>query len=181
VDIDIADRVRISALDISAPALGIYRKSNPKAEQLIHASIFNIPAPDESFDGVYNLGVMEHFTEPEILQILKEFHRVLREGGKILLFWPPSFGLTVRVLAGVHWFANKVLSKPLKLHPDEITHVRSKRQVRAYLKDSGFLMVEFYFGFRDVFTQAVVVGYKPTRVDAVGARGTRELARANRH
>jgi dolichol-phosphate mannosyltransferase len=181
VDIDIADRIRISALDISAPALGIYRKSNPKAEQLIHGSIFNIPAPDESFDGVYNLGVMEHFTEPEIRQILKEFHRVVRPGGKIVLFWPPSFGLTVRVLAGVHWFSNKILSKPLKLHPDEITHVRSKRQVRAYLKDSGFLMVDFYFGLRDVFTQAVVVGYKPTPVDAIGARGTLELARADQH
>jgi dolichol-phosphate mannosyltransferase len=181
VDIDIADRIQISALDISALALRIYRKSNPKAEQLIHGSIFNIPAPDESFDGVYSLGVMEHFTEPEILQILREFHRVVRAGGKIVLFWPPSFGLTVRVLAGVHWFANKVLSKPLKLHPDEITHVRSKRQVRAYLKDSGFMMVDFYFGVRDVFTQAVVVGYKPTRVDAIGARDTPELARANRH
>ena len=179
VDVDIADRVQISGLDISAPALRIYRRSNPKAEQLIHGSIFNIPVPDESFDGVYNLGVMEHFTEPEILNILKEFHRVVRPGGKILLFWPPAFGLTVRVLAAVHWFANKVLSKPLKLHPDEITHVRSKRQVRAYLGDSGFQMVDFYFGLRDAFTQAVVVGEKPLRAAAVGATKTSERAGAN--
>jgi len=179
VDIDIAERVRISGLDISAPALRIYRKSNPHAEQLIHGSIFNIPVPDDSFDGVYNLGVMEHFTEPEILSILKEFHRVVRPGGKIVLFWPPAFGLTVRVLAGVHWFANKVLSKPLKLHPDEITHVRSKRQVRAYLGHSGFQMVDFYFGVRDAFTQAVVVGEKPPRAGAAAAAGKPETARAN--
>ena len=160
VDADIAGRLRISALDISVSALAIYRKSNPRAEQLIHGSIFDIPVPNNSFDGVYNLGVMEHFTEEEITRILKEFHRVVRPGGKIVLFWPPAFGLTVRLLAAVHWFAHNILSKPLKLHPDEITHVRSKRQVSAYLREAGFEMVDFYFGVRDVFTQAVIIGEK---------------------
>lgn len=178
VDVDIAGRVSISGLDISAPALRIYRRSNPKAKQLIHGSIFDIPVPDESFDGVYNLGVMEHFTEAEIHSILKEFHRVVRPGGKIVLFWPPAFGLTVRVLAAVHWFANKVLSKSLKLHPDEITHVRSKRQVRTYLCDTGFQLVDYYFGVRDAFTQAVVVGLKPQRAAAASASETAAPVRA---
>ena len=85
----------------------------------------------------------------------------------------------MRVLAAVHWFANKVLSKPLKLHPDEITHVRSKRQVRAYLGNSGFQMVEYYFGVRDAFTQAVVVGEKPVRAGAAVAAAAPQSARAN--
>lgn len=160
VDIDVAKRLDVSALDISASALSIYRKFNPRVSRLIHGSIFDIPLPPESLDGVYNLGVMEHFSESEIRDILNEFHRVVRPGGKIVLFWPPSFGLTVRVLAVVHWFANKVLHKNVKLHPDEITHVRSKKQVRDYLESAGFGLVDFYFGGRDLFTQAVVVGQK---------------------
>jgi hypothetical protein len=95
-----------------------------------------------------------------------------------VLFWPPAFGLTVRVLAAVHWFANKVLSKSLKLHPDEITHVRSKRQVRTYLCDTGFQLVDYYFGVRDAFTQAVVVGLKPQRAAAASASETAAPVRA---
>lgn len=164
VDTNVAQRVSVSALDISPQALSLYRKFQPNAAELIHGSIFNIPVPSESFDGVYNLGVMEHFTEEEIHTILTEFHRVLKPGGKIALFWPPSFGLTVRVLAAVHWTFRKAGKKEVKLHPDELTHVRSKRQVQRYLEASGFSLVEYYFGFRDFFTQAVIVGRKSASV-----------------
>lgn len=163
VDTDIAQTLRISALDISSEALTMYRKCQPRNERLMQGSIFDIAAPESSFDGVYNLGVMEHFTEPEIHQILGEFNRVLKPGGKIVLFWPPSFGLTVRVLAAVHWILRKVGRSEVKLHPDEITHVRSRRQARDWLAASGFSMVDFYFGWRDLFTQAVVVGQKGVR------------------
>ena len=160
VDTDIASKVAISALDISPQALSIYRKFQPNSAQLIHGSIFSIPVPDSTYDGVYNLGVMEHFTEPEIQQILKEFHRVLKPGGKIALFWPPAFGVTVRFLAFTHWVLHKLGKTDIKLHPDEITHVRSRSQAGAYLQESGFSLVEFYFGPRDLFTQAVVIGSK---------------------
>lgn len=160
VDTDISGTLRISALDISEQALSMYRKCQPRSERLIHGSIFEIAAPDSTFDGVYNLGVMEHFTEPEIHRVLTEFNRVLKPGGKIVLFWPPSFGLTVRVLAAVHWVLHRVAKSEIKLHPDEITHVRSRRQVRAYLAATGFSLLNFHFGCRDLFTQVVVVGQK---------------------
>jgi dolichol-phosphate mannosyltransferase len=160
VDTDIAQTLRISALDISEQALSIYRKCQPRSERLIHGSIFEIPAPDACFDGVYNLGVMEHFTEPDIRRILSEFHRVLRPGGRIVLFWPPSFGATVGALAGVHWALRKLGKGEIKLHPDEITHVRSRRQVGAYLAEAGFALQGYHFGWRDLFTQVVVVGRK---------------------
>lgn len=160
VDTDIAQTLRISALDISGQALSMYRKCQPRSERLIHGSIFAIAAPESSFDGVYNLGVMEHFTETEIHCIFQEFNRVLKPGGKIVLFWPPSFGLTVRVLAAVHWFLRIIGKTGIKLHPDEITHVRSRRQVRALFEAAGFSLLHFHFGFRDLFTQVVVVGQK---------------------
>jgi hypothetical protein len=50
--------------------------------------------------------------------------------------------------------------KQIKLHPDEITHVRSRRQVRGYLEAAGFSLLGFHFGWRDLFTQAVVIGQK---------------------
>jgi ubiquinone/menaquinone biosynthesis C-methylase UbiE len=166
VDTDIARRNSISAMDISPQALSIYRKFQPNSARLIHGSIFEIPVPDSTYDGVYNLGVMEHFTEPEIRRILDEFSRVVKPGGKIALFWPPAFGVTVRVLAAVHWVLHNVRKSDIRLHPDEITHVRSRRQVRAYLEASGFSLVEFYFGPRDLFTQAVVIGRRNQSIAA---------------
>jgi dolichol-phosphate mannosyltransferase len=160
VDTDIANRMSITAMDISAQALSIYRKFQPKSVQLIHGSIFAIPAADSAYDGVYNLGVMEHFTEGEIREVLNEFNRVVKPGGKIVLFWPPSYGVTVRVLGAVHWVLHKMGKTEIKLHPDEITHVRSRNQMRSYLENSGFSLVDFYFGPRDLFTQAVVTGRK---------------------
>ena len=80
---------------------------------MIHDSIFSVPVPDSSFDGIYNLGVMEHFTEDEIMGILKEFHRVLKSNGKIILFWPPEYGLSVQFLKFAHFILNKIFRKKL--------------------------------------------------------------------
>jgi hypothetical protein len=102
---------------------------------------------------------MEHFTETEILQILNEFNRVLKAGGKIVLFWPPVFGLTVGALTALHWIMHR-LGSQLQLHPPELTRVRSRKQIQAYLTGAGFSLVEFYFGPRDLFTHAVIVGQK---------------------
>ena len=160
VDTDLIQRFTISALDISIPALSIYRKYHGNAPELLHGSIFRIPAGPDAYEGIYNLGVMEHFTEEEITRILDEFHRVLKPHGKIILFWPPVFGLSVRFLAALRWLLTKTLGREIKLHPDELTHIRSRRQARKYLEQSGFCLEEFYFGMRDMFTHAVIVGRK---------------------
>jgi len=160
VDLDIGRRIGISALDISAEALSIYKKANKHYRELIHGSIFAIPVDSASYDGVYNLGVMEHFTEEEIARILDEFNRVLKPGGKIVLFWPPEFGLSVMFLKFVHLIMNRMLKKDIALHPKEITRLSSKQQAHGYLERAGFLLVGYHFSIRDLFTYVVVVGEK---------------------
>lgn len=50
-----------------------------------------IPLPDESLDSILCTEVLEHVPDP--LAVWKEFHRLLRPGGKVLLttpmYWPP--------------------------------------------------------------------------------------------
>jgi len=156
VDEDLIGRLRISALDISAPALDWYKRQYGSSCEVIQASIFDIPVPDGTFDGVYNLGVMEHFSAQEIEKILREFKRVIKPSGRIILFWPPEFGLSVRFLKGVHFVLNKLLKKNIQLHPEEITRLQSREHALAICSKAGFSVVDYYFGARDLFTYCVV-------------------------
>jgi dolichol-phosphate mannosyltransferase len=172
VDLDIRNHVKITGLDISVKALDFYKKTNKDHCQVLHGSIFEIPLPAESMDGVYNLGVMEHFTEGEIRAILAEFHRVLRGGGRAILFWPPEFGLSVMFFKGLKAAFAAAGQPDKKFHPDEITRVRSRKHVTELLESAGFTVLQYYFGPKDVFTYSVIVAEKPThRHDTVGGSG----------
>ena len=160
VDTDLVNWYQVTALDISYPALRIYDQVNGGKADLVQASIFDMPFEDNSFDGIYNLGVMEHFTEEEIIKILLEFKRILKPEGKIILFIPPVFGLTVRVLDTAHFILNRILKRNIKLHPDEITRVQSQKHIRGIAEKAGFKFIEYYFGSKDAFTQAVIVAGK---------------------
>lgn len=160
VDVNLIKNYEILALDISENALKIYSENNPSAKKIIHGSIFEIPLDDSSVDCVYNLGVMEHFNDKEINKILNEFHRVLKEDGLIILFWPPKKGLTVRVLKFVHWVLLKIFKSENKLHPDEITHIESANHATEILSSAGFVMINYEFNFKDLFTHAIIVGKK---------------------
>jgi dolichol-phosphate mannosyltransferase len=160
VDADIAHRMAITGLDISVNALNLYQRTNQGRCRILHGSIFDIPLPNGSMDGIYNLGVMEHFTEEEIDRILVEFRRVLRDDGRLIIFWPPEFGASVMFLKGVHWTLAKVGRKNVKLHPDEITRVRSRRHATGIFERNGFRVARYSFGLRDFFTHAIIVAEK---------------------
>lgn len=160
VDIDLQKKLDITALDISKKALEIYQNINGKESKVVQGSIFELPFADESLDGIYNLGVMEHFTEKEIDLIFSEFKRVLVKDGKIVIFWPPVYGLTVQVLDFAHFILNKILKRNIKLHPDEISRIKSKSHAISFAERNGFKFLEYYFGPKDIFTQIILVGQK---------------------
>src|SRR5207249_1771257 len=74
VDAGLHERFRVTAVDISERALRLYARNNPHASRIEQASIFDLPFEAGAFDGVYNLGVLEHFHPHEIREILDELH-----------------------------------------------------------------------------------------------------------
>lgn len=164
VDEGVARWVRLSALDISIKALEIYKKTNPTVRDIAHGDIFDLPYPAQTFDGIYNLGVMEHFTEEEIARVLKEFDRVLKPSGKMVILVPPENGLSVIFLKAVHHLLNNVLKKNVQLHPPEISRPRNKAHARQIYEQCGLTMADYYFGIMDIFTYAVIVLEKPGQV-----------------
>lgn len=160
VDKDLLQKFDITALDISYEALKLYKIHNGEKAKIVQASIFDIPIKPQTFDGIYNLGVHEHFTKQENKKIFKEFLRVLKPDGKIVLFWPPKFGFSVMFLNTLHFILNDVLGKKIRLHPQEISLIESRKQVENILKDSGFKLTKFYFGPMDLFTHTILVAIK---------------------
>ena len=166
VDSGVLAYAKVTALDISPMALERYRGHHHDTAELINGSILDIPAQDRSFDGIYSLGVLEHFSRDEIAQSLNEFRRVLIPGGRVLLFWPPVMGLSVIALHVIHFLRAHIFGKHDRLHPDEPSLIRSRREAEAYLSDAGLKLVDYAFGPRDLFTYAVIIGERPIGLQA---------------
>jgi dolichol-phosphate mannosyltransferase len=161
VDTDISKKFKVTAMDVSINALKINKKVHKNRCKLLKGDIFAIPLSEESVDGIYNLGVMEHFTQEDIQRILKEFHKVLKENGKIVIFWPPEFGSSVTFLKMVKFGLEKIFrKKDVKIHPDEISRIQSREQAIKIFEKADFNVLEYYFGPRDFFTHSIIIAQK---------------------
>jgi dolichol-phosphate mannosyltransferase len=164
VDAKLSHEMRITAVDISLPALESYRRNNPGAESIRRGDILHLnELAGSSFDGAYNLGVVEHFTQDQIVQILREMGRTVKPGGKVVIFWPHRRATSVFVLKLVHWVLDCFRGhggKQVRLHPPEISLLKSRDQAREVIELAGFKLIDYYFGLRDLLVQAVVVGCK---------------------
>jgi dolichol-phosphate mannosyltransferase len=161
VDTEIAGTVDVTGLDISVNALNFYKRTLQGRCRTLHGSILDVPLADGSMEGIYNLGVMEHFTEEDIDRILTEFRRVLRDDGRLIIFWPPEFGASVLFLKSLKWGLETLFHrKEVKFHPDEITRIRSRRHVTDIFERNGFRVLRYSFGPRDLFTYAIIVAEK---------------------
>lgn len=80
----------VHLLDISENALQLSKiipcyRNNRK---LIRASMFDMPFTDNTFDVLWNEGVLEHFSEEQQVAALREYTRVLKKGGLMVLVVP---------------------------------------------------------------------------------------------
>jgi SAM-dependent methyltransferase len=147
------------ALDLIRPVL---ERCHPVMDVRICGDIFALPFEDASLDGIWNVGVMEHFTHPQIDAILGEFHRVLKPGARIVLLWPARFSIPQRILRVLEFFIN--LRRPptdrFRFHPDEISQLRSIRQGRDVLTRNDFRPVAIDIGLRTLMAFETLVGEK---------------------
>jgi SAM-dependent methyltransferase len=151
---------KLIAFDISKPALEEAKKI-PQIDSVILGDIFKTKLKSNSVDGIWNLGVMEHFTEKEIIKILNEFERVSKPGAHMILFWPPKFGSSELVLGFFEFFINiknKITGKkPFHFFPGEITRLKSKAHARRIIEKTSLKFVDAHFNARDGFTHIVVI------------------------
>ena len=149
---------RFVLMDISLEGLKIARqKSTLPNAWFVCGDIYHPPFKSDVVDGIWNLGVMEHFYEDEITRICQALSRPLRPGGRCLLFWPPVYGLSVIVLTSFLWIVNKLRRKPLVLYPDEVSRFVSKSWAQKLTQPADLEVERAHFGLRDMFTYVILI------------------------
>jgi SAM-dependent methyltransferase len=144
------------ALDLIRPVL---ERCHPVMDIRICGDIFSLPFQNNSLDGIWNVGVMEHFTHEQIDAILLEFRRALKPGGRIILLWPAKFSIPQRILRVLEWFINRRRrTDKFRFHPDEISQLRSVREGKEVLTRNGFRPVAIDIGLRTLMAFETLVG-----------------------
>ena len=168
VRVDKRDCARVLvALDIVFPVL---THCDPVMDARICADGFRLPFRDASLDGIWNLGVMEHFTHDQIDEMMSGFRRVLRPGGRVILFWPAKNSVPQKMLQAAAWVINlKKREKRFRFHPDEISQLQSNRQARAVMARNGFTPLHVDWGFASGMAFKSVVGEKSTEPQILAA------------
>ncbi len=97
--------------------------------------IFCLPFQRNSVDGVWNVGVMEHFTHDQIDQIMREFHRVLKPKGQFVITTPNYRSLW----PAIEFFMNTLHLVPKVPGGDHISKYHW-RTVEGALTAAGFMI-----------------------------------------
>ena len=90
----------VTVIDSSDQALGVAKKifaSDCAPFRACQSSIFNIPFRANTFDVVWNAGVIEHFTDEERHLALAEMARICRHNGVIVSMNPNKYSLLYRL------------------------------------------------------------------------------------
>ncbi len=143
-------------LDFSTVALG-QAQSTGCFDSLLCADLFQLPLQSHSIDGIWNLGVMEHFERAALTKSLAEFRRVLKPGGVIALFWPAEANLSRWILGPIEVLRSTVTGRTFHFFPDEVSRLKSRQQASEILCEAGFAILDIDFSPRTAFIHMVVV------------------------
>lgn len=154
VDEQVAGMYKIIGVDISSEARNLYARKYPQAA-VINKNILEGPL-NPPLAGIYSLGLVEHFSKEEILQILIHMRQSILPGGKIVLFWPHRHAPSVYFLRAAAWIRQRAgIQEPL--HPPEPSLLKSRQEAEALVGAAGCRLVRYDFGPRDLWIQAAIV------------------------
>ncbi len=98
---------RAFGLDVAKAALitgrrgAQLREVEDKVHFIEHDTSYTLPLPDDSFDAVFNEGVLEHYPNEEIPQLVEEMVRVTKPGGNVVIAVPNYYSFSLRF---AFWF-----------------------------------------------------------------------------
>lgn len=158
IDTQAGRRVLVAMDIVPAAAAG----AHPIMAVRLAGDAFRMPFATGSLDGIWNVGVMEHFLHDRIDAMVREFRRVLKPGGALIMLWPARTSIPQRMLRATEFFINlRRREAPFRFHPDEISQLRSRAEGRDVLRRNGFEPLEVSGEWRSLHAFKVVVGAVP--------------------
>jgi SAM-dependent methyltransferase len=149
---------KLVATDIVQPVL---KHCHPVMDSRVCGDIFCLPYADDSVDGIWNVGVMEHFTQEQINRIMREFHRVLKPQGRIILLIPGADSVPQKMLRVVEKIIHaRGKNKNFRFHPPEISQIKSKKQALDILNRNDFRSIYFDYGWYSLLAFKTLVAVK---------------------
>jgi ubiquinone/menaquinone biosynthesis C-methylase UbiE len=123
----------VTAVDISAGQIEENSRRFPKIKFIQHDVAERLPFADASFQVAWCSEVLEHLFDPQFA--LREMHRVLRPGGRLLVTVPYHGRLKNVLIALFNWEKHFTPSNP---------HIRfySRRTLEEIVREAGFLSVQ---------------------------------------
>jgi ubiquinone/menaquinone biosynthesis C-methylase UbiE len=99
----------------------------------VRADLGCLPFHSNSFDMVISRSVVEHLEDPE--RVFREFYRVLRPGGKLVIITPNKYDY-VSLLAAItpYWLHRKLVSKLFPVSQDDVFPTRYRANTRSSIK-----------------------------------------------
>ena len=103
-----------------------------------------IPVPDNTVSEIFSCGTLEHFSLEEIDSILREFCRILRPGGRLIIGVPSLKKICDAYLSGEMDFdmVNQYLYGAQKTKYDIHKSIFDFENIKVYLKNTGFCEIE---------------------------------------
>jgi len=151
----------IIGMDMSQNALALY-KANHVDYNLICADVSKTGLKNQSVNGIYSLGLIEHSTKNEIHTMLLEFNRILKPDGTVILFAPPEYGSTVTFFKITDYILNTLLKRNIWFQPHpksepEINRIQSREWMEEIIQDTNLIIIEFNFELKDLYTHIAIV------------------------
>ena len=150
---------KLVALDISGKALEEAKKSRT-IDFFVHGDTLKLPFKPNSVDGIWNMGVLEHFTHSEIDMALQEYLRALKKNAYVIIFWPPVYSSTGIAYRTIERLIKLATRKKFSFYPDEISRLKSRKEAMSVMSRNGFSECRVFFPWRNCFGDLVVVARK---------------------
>jgi SAM-dependent methyltransferase len=165
------------------------KRNDPRLDCVTFAlgSVEGLPFPDASFDTILAFDCLEHIMQP--VEIMRDWRRVLRPGGKVLAWWSPyksPYGPHMEAIVPIPWghviFGERAMLRaaariydsdhfvPTQWHlAKDGTKKPNKWRQWSSFKEQGYINQLSADGFMEI---AGAVGLDVTRFDAHSFSGT---------
>jgi SAM-dependent methyltransferase len=138
---EFSDTAEVVGIDLDS----VIETDNQRAPFGIRGDLSRLPFPSEHFDMVISRSVVEHLEDPG--KVFREFYRVLRPGGKVVIVTPNKYDYVSLIAAMTPYRVHRALvSKIFRVPEDDVFptlyRANSLSALRRKLTSAGFVVRE---------------------------------------